>query len=158
MNNYGDFAGAYLGDQALEEAAETLVLGHVGQNAEAALGVLEVAVLDTGLDHVKRSRDDKRGRGTGNRRNKVLEPRSLVVVLQVEEVLLGKGRASKQLSVPVSTRKFPGRKRNFGREQLTAKEPGALRAAVQPQPRYRPKPSSRTILRTPRPLKASGFV
>ncbi len=33
-----------------------------------------------------------------------------------------------------------------------------MRAAVQPQPRYRPKPSSRTILRTPRPRNASGLV
>lgn len=44
------------------------------------------------------------------------------------------------------------------RGALTAKEPGAFRAAVHPQPRYRPKPSSATILRTPRPRKASGLV
>lgn len=40
----------------------------------------------------------------------------------------------------------------------TEKLPGALRAAVQPHPRYRPKPSSSTMRKTPRPLKASGFV
>lgn len=40
----------------------------------------------------------------------------------------------------------------------TAKEPGAFLAAVQPQPRYNPKPSSPIILRTPRPRKASGLV
>jgi hypothetical protein len=40
----------------------------------------------------------------------------------------------------------------------TAKEPGAFLAAVQPHPRYSPKPSSLTILKTPRPRKASGFV
>jgi len=40
----------------------------------------------------------------------------------------------------------------------TAKDPGAFLAAVQPQPLYSPNPSSRTILTTPRPRKASGFV
>ena len=152
------FTAPYLGDQALEETSETLVLGHVGQDAEAALRVLKVAVLDTGLDHVEGSRDNKRGRGTSNRRHKVLPPRSLVVVLEVEEVLLGKGRATEQLFMAVSNPLVCSKKRTLWKRQLTAKEPGALRAAVQPQPRYRPKPSSRTILRTPRPLKASGFV
>lgn len=42
--------------------------------------------------------------------------------------------------------------------EQTAKEPGAFLAAVHPQPRYRPKPSSPIILNRPRPLKASGFV
>jgi hypothetical protein len=42
--------------------------------------------------------------------------------------------------------------------QPTAKDPGALRAAVHPQPRYKPKPSSAIILATPLPRKASGFV
>lgn len=44
-----------LGRQTLEETGDTLVLDHVRQNAEAGLGVLEVAVLDTGLDHIQRS-------------------------------------------------------------------------------------------------------
>jgi hypothetical protein len=35
------------------------VLGHLGNDAEAGLGVLEVAVLDTGLDHVQGSGDDQ---------------------------------------------------------------------------------------------------
>jgi hypothetical protein len=42
--------------------------------------------------------------------------------------------------------------------ELTAKEPGAFLAAVQPQPRYNPNPSSATILKTPLPRNASGFV
>ena len=41
---------------------------------------------------------------------------------------------------------------------LTANDPGAFRAAVQLAPLYKPIPSSLTILTTPRPLKASGFV
>jgi hypothetical protein len=41
---------------------------------------------------------------------------------------------------------------------LTAKDPGAFLAAVQPQPLYNPNPSSLTILTTPRPRNASGFV
>lgn len=40
----------------------------------------------------------------------------------------------------------------------TAKEPGALRAAVHDAPRYRPIPSSEMILNSPRPRNASGFV
>lgn len=88
----------YLGDESLEEAAEALVLGHVGQNSEAALGVVEVAVLDSGLDDIEGSRNNQGGRGTGNGGDKVLEPAGLVVVLKVEEVLLGKGRTTEQLS------------------------------------------------------------
>lgn len=41
---------------------------------------------------------------------------------------------------------------------LTAKDPGAFLAAVHCHPLYRPKPSSFTILTTPRPRNASGFV
>lgn len=40
----------------------------------------------------------------------------------------------------------------------TANEPGALRAAVHPAPRYKPIPSSEMILNSPRPRKASGLV
>lgn len=43
-------------------------------------------------------------------------------------------------------------------EGHTAKEPGALRAAVHPAPRYKPIPSSEMILNSPRPRKASGLV
>lgn len=43
-------------------------------------------------------------------------------------------------------------------EMRTANDPGAFLAAVQPAPRYRPMPSSATILNTPRPRNASGFV
>ena len=71
--------------------------GHVGQNPEAALGVLEVTILDSGLDHIERSRHDQRGGCAGNGRYEVLEPRSLVVVLELEQVLLGEGGSSKQL-------------------------------------------------------------
>lgn len=45
----------YLGNQSLEETRETLVLGHVAQDSETALGVVKVAILDTGLDNVERS-------------------------------------------------------------------------------------------------------
>jgi hypothetical protein len=87
-----------LGDKSLKESSSTLVLGHVGENSETTLGVLEVAVLDTGLDDIERSGDDERGRGTGNGSNKVLEPASLVVILEVEKVLLGEGRTTEQLN------------------------------------------------------------
>jgi hypothetical protein len=50
------------------------VLHHVGDDSEAAFWVLEVLVLDTGLDDVERGRDEKRGTGTCNRGNKILRP------------------------------------------------------------------------------------
>lgn len=87
----------YLGNQSLEETRETLVLGHVAQDSETTLGVVEVAVLDTGLDNIERSRDNERGSGTGNRGNEVLEPGGLVVVLEMEDPLLGESRTTEEL-------------------------------------------------------------
>lgn len=52
--------------------------------------------------------------------------------------------------------RFRGSRREMSRR--TAKDPGAFLAAVHPAPRYSPIPSSATILKTPRPLNASGFV
>jgi hypothetical protein len=122
----------YLGDQALEEGRGALLLGHVGQDAEAALRVVKVAVLDARLDDVEGSRHDERGRRTGDGGDEVLEPRSLVVVVEVEEELLGEGGTTKELGIK-SACLYPcksGQKRGH-----TAKEPGAFLAAVQPQPR-----------------------
>lgn len=65
------------------------MLGHVGENAETALGVLKVAVLDAGLDDVERGRDNERRRGTSDGGDKVLEPSGLVVVLEPKHELLG---------------------------------------------------------------------
>lgn len=93
----GRLVGAYLGNKTLEEAGESFVLGHVGENSEPALGVFEVAVLNTGLDDVQRGRNNQRSRSTCNRGNEVLEPRGLVVVFETEHELLGKGRATEQL-------------------------------------------------------------
>jgi hypothetical protein len=87
----------HLGDKALEEAGEPLLAGHVAQDAKAALGVVEVAVLNARLDDVERSRHDERSRSAGNGSNKVLEPRRLIVILQVEQVLLGERGTSEKL-------------------------------------------------------------
>lgn len=43
---------AYLGHKSLEEAGESLVLGHIRQDSETALRVLKVSVLDTSLDDI----------------------------------------------------------------------------------------------------------
>lgn len=85
-----------LGDETLEEGAHALVLGHVGEDAEAALGVLKVAVLDAGLDDVEGRRDDERGRGAGDGGDEVLEPAGLVVVVEAEQVLLGEGGTTEE--------------------------------------------------------------
>ena len=71
--------------------------GHVGQDLETALGVVKVLVLDASLDDVEGRRHDQRGRRAGDGGDEVLEPRRLVVVLQREEELLGKGRTAEQL-------------------------------------------------------------
>lgn len=73
------------------------MLGHVGDDTEARLLGLEVAVLDTGLDDIERSRDDERSRGTGNGSDKVLEPGGAVVVGELEEVFLGSGTTTEEL-------------------------------------------------------------
>jgi hypothetical protein len=83
--------------QSLEEGSEALVLHHVGDDPEAALGVLEVPVLDTGLDDVERSRDEERGTGTGDWSNEVLRPGCGIVVCEFVEVLLGYSRTTEQL-------------------------------------------------------------
>ena len=91
-----------LGRQTLEEATEALVLHHVRQDAESRFGVLEVAVLDTGLDHIQRSRDDQGGTGTANRSDEVLGPAGGVVVLQRVDVFLGEGGATEELYISIS--------------------------------------------------------
>lgn len=52
--------------QAFEERSDTLVLHHAAYNFESTLWVLEVPVLDTGLDNVEGCRDEEGGRCTGN--------------------------------------------------------------------------------------------
>lgn len=88
----------YLGDQSLKETTEAFMLSHVAQDSEPTFRVVEVSVLDSGLDDIERGRDDERGRGTSNGGNEVLEPGGLVVVLEVEEELLGKSGTTEKLS------------------------------------------------------------
>lgn len=85
-----------LGRQALEERGHALVLDHVGDDPHAALRVLEVAVLDTGLDDIEGSRDDEGSGSTGNRGNEVLGPGRFVVILDTEG-LLGEGGTTEEL-------------------------------------------------------------
>lgn len=97
-------SGSYLGHQTLEKTGEAFISGHVGKNSETTLGVVKVSVLNSSLDDIERRGDDKRGRGTSNGSNKVLEPGGLVVVFQVEDVLLGECRTTEQLDTQVSNR------------------------------------------------------
>lgn len=83
--------------KTLEEGGKALVLGHAGDNSEAGLLGLEVAVLDTGLDDVKGSRDDERGGSTSNGSDEVLAPGGGVVIGELEEVFLGSGRTTEEL-------------------------------------------------------------
>lgn len=82
--------------QALEECRWPFVSHHVCDNLRTTLLNFEVAVLYPSLNNVKWRGDDKRCGGTGDGCDEVLEPASLVVVLELEEVLLGCGRASEE--------------------------------------------------------------
>lgn len=73
------------------------MFGHVGDDTETRLLGLEVAVLDTGLDDIERSRDDERCRGTSNGRDEVLEPGGTVVVGELVEVFLGSSATTEKL-------------------------------------------------------------
>lgn len=89
-----------LGNETLEESRHALVACHLGQNLESSLWVLEVLVLNTRLDDVQGRGHDQGCSRTSNRGDKVLEPRRLVVVLELEEIFLGEGRSSEQLCAP----------------------------------------------------------
>lgn len=91
-----------LGSKALEERTKTLVLGHVGDDSETRLLGLEVAVLDTGLDDIKRSRNDERGGCTSDGGDKVLRPGSGVVISELVEIFLGSSRTTEELEQGVS--------------------------------------------------------
>lgn len=59
--------------------------------------MLEVAVLDTGLDHIQGGGDNQRGASTAYRGDKVLRPASLIVVCEGVDVFLGESRATEEL-------------------------------------------------------------
>ena len=73
------------------------MLGHVRDNPETALGVLEVPVLDAGLNDIEGRGDDEGCAGTGDRSDEVLPPGSGVVVGELVEIFLGRGRTTKEL-------------------------------------------------------------
>lgn len=143
-----------LGGQSLEEAAEAFLLRHVGDDAETALLNLEVSVLYPGLDNIHGCGDDDGGTGTCNGSDKVLAPGCFVVVFHLVEILFCGCGSSKELQIRLVERS--SFLLHLG--MPTANDPGKFRAIVHPQPLYSAKPSSATILRTPRPLKASGLV
>jgi hypothetical protein len=72
------------------------VLNHILNNLKSTLRVIEIAVLDSRLNHIERGADKQTRRGTANRRNEVLKPRRLVIVLELEQVTLGERRSSEQ--------------------------------------------------------------
>jgi len=60
--------------QSLEESCWPLVLHHVGDNPDTALGILEVPVLNSGFDNVQWCRDNQGGGSTSDGGNEVLVP------------------------------------------------------------------------------------
>lgn len=87
----------YLWYQALEEGREALVPDHAAHNPEATLWVVEVSILDTGLNNIQRSGDNQRRGGTGNGRNKILHPSGLVIILKSVQVTFRECRATEEL-------------------------------------------------------------
>jgi hypothetical protein len=75
--------------EAFEEAGESLILHHFGDDSESTLWVIEVPVLNSGLDDIERGRYDQRGAGASNGRNKVLHPSCFVVVGETIPIFLG---------------------------------------------------------------------
>jgi len=60
--------------QSLEESCWSLVLYHVGDNPDTTLGILEVPVLNSGLDNVQWCRNNQGGRSTSDGGNEILVP------------------------------------------------------------------------------------
>ena len=87
----------YLRSEPLEQRTRALVLDEILHHGETANLCLEVGVLDTGLDSVERRSNGDGGDGTGDRRNEVLAPGRLVVVVEVEEVVLGERGGTEEL-------------------------------------------------------------
>lgn len=85
-----------LGQETLEEGAESLVADHLLDDAHTTLRVIKVAVLDTGLDDIQGSSNGDRGNGSSDGGTEVLEEGGLVVVLKSENPLLDKGASSEQ--------------------------------------------------------------
>lgn len=86
----------HLRRQSFEEAGNTFVLQHAGHDSETRLRVLEVSVLNSGLDNVKGSGDNQAGRCTGDGGDKVLAPGSLVIILKLEQFFFGPSRSAKE--------------------------------------------------------------
>lgn len=143
----------YFRHQSLEETRHSFILNHTSYNPEATLWIVEVSVLDAGLDDVERGRDNKGCGSTCNRCYEVLKPGSLVIVCKPINVSFCKCGSTKKLFTLLASAML-----QEVLETRTANDPGAFRAAVQPQPLYNPKPSSLTIFTMPRPRNASGFV
>jgi hypothetical protein len=123
--------GYYFGRESLEERRCALLAQQVAHNRHAARLLFEIRVLDARFDRVERRGDRDRRYGASHRRDEVLRPRRLAIIRHAEYIILRDRARTKELNPP-ATSAPSGRVSGCGR---TAKEPGALRAMVQPQPR-----------------------
>lgn len=78
----------HLGRQPLKERSKPLILHHLAHNPEAALGVIEIPILNARLDDIQGCRNDQRSRRARDGSHEILRPRRLVVVLELEQLLL----------------------------------------------------------------------
>ncbi len=82
--------------QAFEETCESLLFRHPRDYLQAALWVIEIPILDPRLDNIQRRRHNKGRRSPSNRRDEILKPASLVIILQLEKILLRSSRSTKK--------------------------------------------------------------
>ena len=63
------------------------MLDHLRHDAEPALGVLEIPILNASFDDVEGCGDDQRSTRTSDRGDKILHPACSVVILEFVEIL-----------------------------------------------------------------------
>lgn len=128
------------------------MLDQILDDGKAGYFVFKVGILDACFDRIERGCNGNRRNSSCNGCDKVLCPSCLGVISHTKGIFFcGSGRAEEL-------------RRRFMHVEidmyslLTAKLPGALRAIVQPHPRYNVDPSSLKIRMTPRPRNASGLT
>ena len=88
---------AHLRRETLEQRGRALVLEEVLDDGDSGDLVLEVCILDAGLDGVEGGSDGDGSDRACDRRDEVLAPGGLGVVLDAQNVVLGEGGSTEEL-------------------------------------------------------------
>lgn len=128
------------------------MLDQILDDGKAGYFVFKVGILDACFDRIERGCNRNRRNGPCNGCDKVLCPSCLGVISYTKGIFFCCSGCAEELR---------GRFMHVEMDAyslLTAKLPGALRAMVQPHPRYNADPSSLKMRMTPRPRNASGLT